>query len=65
MEAVTTSEARWGDFKAFQERYPGAIQKTKAYALLKEGKLRAKKFGSRVLWSFDAMDELIESLEDA
>ena len=59
-----THTPRWGDFKALQSRYPGAWQKTRAYELLKQGKLRAKRLGGRTLWSFDAADELIASLPE-
>ncbi len=52
---------RWGNFKALQNKYPGAFGRTRAYQLLNEGKLRAKKLGGRTLWDFDAAEELIRS----
>lgn len=55
-------EPQWGDLKALQARYPGAFQRTRAYDLLRQGKLRAKKLGGRTLWDFAAAQELIESL---
>lgn len=55
-------EPRWGDLKSLQARYPGAFGRTRAYALLAEAKLRAKKFGGRTLWDFEAAQELIENL---
>jgi hypothetical protein len=63
---ITTSEApRWGDFKALQNRFPGAWGRTRAYALLNEGKLRAKRVGGRTLWDFASADELIAGSPDA
>ena len=55
-------EPRWGDFRSLQARFPGAFGKTRAYELLAEGKLRAKKLGGRTLWDFEAAQELIEGL---
>ncbi|MDE1915016.1 MAG: hypothetical protein KGJ57_04975 [Sphingomonadales bacterium] len=55
---------RWGDFKALQARFPGAFARTKAYELLAQGKLRAKKFGGRTLWDFASVEALIEGSPD-
>jgi hypothetical protein len=55
---------RWGDWKALQAKYPGAWGHTRAYELLKQGKLRAKKLGRRTLWDFDAAEALIASLPE-
>jgi hypothetical protein len=55
---------RWGDLKALMARFPGAFGRTKAYELLGENKLRAKKLGGRTLWDFAAAEEFIDSLPD-
>ena len=55
-------EPRWGDLKSLQARFPGAFGRTRAYVLLGEGKLRAKKLGGRTLWDFQSAQELIEGL---
>lgn len=52
----------WGDLKALQARYPGVFGRTRAYALLAQKKLRAKKFGKKTLWDLSSADELIEAL---
>lgn len=57
-----TIEPQWGDLKALQARFPGAFGRTRAYELLANGKLRAKKLGGRTLWDFSSAQELIESL---
>lgn len=56
---------RWGDLKSLQARFPGAFGRTRAYAMLASGKLRAKKFGNRTLWDFASAEELIANLPDA
>ena len=55
---------RWGNFKALQSQFPGAWGRTRAYQLLHEGKLRAKKLGGRTLWDFAAAEELIAQSPD-
>lgn len=55
---------RWGDLKALQARFPGAFGRTRAYELLHEKKLRAKKLNGRTLWDFAAAEALIESLPE-
>ncbi|MCT2401377.1 hypothetical protein [Novosphingobium mangrovi (ex Huang et al. 2023)] len=64
MHAAIADGPRWGDFKALQARFPGAFGRTRAYELLAEGKLRAKKLGNRTIWDFQAAEDLIESLPD-
>jgi len=59
-----TTIPRWGDLKALQAHFPGAFGRTRAYELLKENKLRAKKLGGRTLWDFAAAEALIESLPE-
>jgi hypothetical protein len=51
---------RWGSLKELCQQYPFA--RTRAYELLHEGKLRAKKFGDRTVWDFSSADELFASL---
>lgn len=58
----TESRSRWGSLRQLCDRYP--VARTRAYLLLKEGKLRAKKFGSRTIWDLDSADELFASLPD-
>lgn len=54
--------ARWGSLKELRQRFP--VGRTRAYQLLNEKKLRAKKFGSRTVWDFSSADELFTSLPD-
>jgi hypothetical protein len=55
----------WGDLRALIARHPGAFRKTKIYALLRQGKLRARKLGESTVWSLTSADELLASLPDA
>jgi hypothetical protein len=54
----------YGDFKAMQDRHPGLWKKTKAYELLKLGKIRAKRVGGRTAWDLTSADEYIASCPD-
>lgn len=64
MHITDTTTPRWGDLKSLQARFPGAWGRTRAYELLNEGKLRAKKLGGRTLWDFAAAEALIASLPE-
>ncbi len=54
----------YGDFAAFRARHPNIIAKTKAYELLKLGKIRAKRVGGRTAWDLTSIDEYIASCPD-
>ena len=56
------NERRWGSLEQLRQRYPWG--KTRAYELLKDGKLRAKRLGGRTIWDFESADALIASLPD-
>lgn len=62
-DSLTTPRA-YGDLAALQARHPGSFKKTRAYALLKEGRLSAKKFGARTIWDLTSADEFIATLPD-
>lgn len=53
---------RWGSLKELCNRYP--LQRTRAYAMLNEGRLRAKKFGKRTVWDLNSAEELFAALPD-
>ncbi|KPF76994.1 hypothetical protein IP68_03895 [Blastomonas sp. AAP25] len=62
---MDTSEAknrRWGSLDQLRQQYP--LGRTRAYELLKIGKLRAKRLGGRTIWDFDSVDALFASLPD-
>ena len=52
----------WGTTRQFLARYP--IARTRAYELLAQGKLRAKRLGRRTIWNFESADELFNGLPD-
>lgn len=58
----TASTPRWGSLDQLRQRYP--LGKTRAYQLLSEGKLKAKRLGGRTIWDFASADELFELLPD-
>jgi hypothetical protein len=53
---------RWGTLQQLRDRY--SINRNRAYQLLRENKLRAKKLGGRTVWDFASADELFETLPD-
>ncbi len=56
------SERRWGSLEQLRQRYP--LGRTRAYQLLNEGKLKAKRLGGRTVWDFASADQLFTSLPD-
>lgn len=64
MQNTVDNSVRWGDLNALQARFPGAFNRTRAYQMLNDGKLRAKKLGGRTLWDFAAAEALIEASPD-
>ncbi|GAA5058250.1 hypothetical protein GCM10023208_24550 [Erythrobacter westpacificensis] len=56
------SGSRWEDTRTFLANSP--FKKTIAYKLLGEGKLRAKKLGSRTIWDAQSREEYLASLPD-
>ena len=54
---------RWLKLSPFLARYPVG-GKTRAYDLLKEGKLRAKKDGKSTFWDCESGEEYFASLPD-
>jgi hypothetical protein len=63
MQAQVPTEPRWLRLQPFLNRCPVGA-KTRAYALLNEGKLRAKKAGGTTLWEVASGDEYLENLPD-
>jgi hypothetical protein len=63
-DSAASIRPKWGDAKAVDRHFPNAIGKSKRYELLKEGTLRAKKFGRSTIWDLDSIASYIESLPD-
>lgn len=53
---------RWGSLTQLREHYP--LSRTRAYQLLAQGKLRAKRLGGRTIWDFESADALFDALPD-
>ena len=53
---------RWGDLHTLKANFP--ISRSVAYLLLKESKIRAKKFGSKTIWDLDSAEAYFASLPD-
>jgi hypothetical protein len=53
---------QWGTTRQLTDRYP--LARTRAYELLAQGKLRAKRLGRRTIWNFESADELFNGLPD-
>lgn len=62
MQNPTHEPGRWGNTSQLIARYP--LSRSRAYELLRENRLRARKLGRRTIWDFNSADELFESLPD-
>ena len=55
---------KWGDGRTVERHFPGMGGKTRRYALLNQGLIRAKKHGRSTMFDLDSIDEYIEGLPD-
>ena len=53
MDTPEIERRRWGSLDQLRKQYP--LGRTRAYELLKAGKLRAKRLGGRTIWDFDRL----------
>lgn len=53
---------RWGSLAQLLSRYP--LSRSRAYRLLAQGKLKAKRLGGRTVWDFESVENLFASLPD-
>lgn len=57
-----SSRPRWADSKTLEKLYPGLMNKTRRYELLKAGAIKAKKVGRKTLFDTDSVEDFIASL---
>ena len=53
---------RWGTVQQLCQRYP--LSRSRAYKLLAEKKLRAKKLDGRTIWDLESAEQLFADLPD-
>lgn len=53
---------RWASFNDLRDRYP--LSRNRAYKLLAQGKLKAKRLGGRTVWDLRSAEALFDALPD-
>lgn len=59
---VPASPARWGTVNQLCQRYP--LSRSRAYRLLAEGKLKARKMSGRTIWDLASAEQFFAELPE-